>query len=139
VSHLRLVSIVDDEPDITNLFKDALTIIANIRIFTFTDPVIALEHFTINKGDYAVIISDLGMPALNGMELIKNAKTLNPFTRMILMTAFDIDDAMFEDFAKKQIINGFLQKPVKIDDLCAKVNEELDLYEIGIQKPIIIK
>jgi hypothetical protein len=36
---LRLVSIVDDEPDITDLFKDALTDIANIRIFTFTDPV----------------------------------------------------------------------------------------------------
>jgi DNA-binding NtrC family response regulator len=134
-----LVSIVDDEPDITDLFKDALTIIANIRIFIFTDPVMALEHFTINKGDYAMIISDLRMPALNGMELIKKAKSLNPFARMILMTAFDIDDAMFKDFAKKQIINGFLQKPVRIDDLCAKVYEELDLYEMGIQKPIITK
>lgn len=139
MSRLRLVSIVDDEPDITDLFKDALTDIANIRIFTFTDPVMALEHFTINKDDYAMVISDLRMPALNGMELIKKAKSLNPYARMILMTAFNIDDAMFKDFAKKQIINGFLQKPVRIDDLCAKANEELDLYEVGIQKSIITK
>lgn len=94
----------------------------------------ALEHFTPNKDDYAMVIYDLNMPALNGMELIKKTKSLNPYARMILMTAFDMDDAMFKDFAKKQIIKGFLHKPVRIDDLCAKVNEELDLYEMGMQK-----
>lgn len=136
---LRLVSIVDDEPDITTLFEDALTNVSNIRIFTFTDPILALEHFTINKDDYALIISDLRMPGLDGMELVKRVKFLNRYARTILMTAFDIDDAMFKDYAKKQIINGFLQKPILLKDLREKVNEELHLYELALQKPTIIK
>ena len=137
--NLRLVSIVDDEPDITTLFKDALNNISNIRIFTFTDPIIALEHFTINKHDYALIISDLRMPRLDGMELVKRVKCMNRYTRTMLMTAFDVDDVMFRNYSKKQIINRFLQKPIPLKYLRAKVNEELHLYELGIQKSIITK
>jgi hypothetical protein len=46
----RIVSIVDDELDITNLFDDALhNIIHDASIMTFNDPIIALEHFAKNK------------------------------------------------------------------------------------------
>lgn len=135
--NLRLVAIVDDEPDITTLFKDALNNISNISIFTFTDPIMALEHFTVNKDDYALIVSDLRMPGHDGMGLLKRVKSINRYTRTILMTAFDINDAMFKDYSKMEIINGFLQKPIPLKDLRAKVNEELHLYELGIQKSIV--
>lgn len=55
-----IVSIVDDELDITELFRDAICdSIDGISVFTFNDPIIALEHFTDNKQDYALVISDL--------------------------------------------------------------------------------
>ena len=44
----RMVSIVDDDPDITLLFDEVLKSISGITIFTFTDPILALEHFQVN-------------------------------------------------------------------------------------------
>ncbi|HEY9490895.1 MAG TPA: response regulator, partial [Nitrososphaeraceae archaeon] len=66
-----LVAIVDDELDIVNLFRDCLSGINDILIFTFTDPFIALEHFITNKDTYFLIISDLRMPSLCGIEFLK--------------------------------------------------------------------
>ena len=96
ISRKRLVGIVDDEVDITKLFRDALGVINGIRIFTFTDPVLALEHITINKERYVLVISDLRMPGINGMELIKKLKNMNPFLRTTLMTAFQSNDELFQ-------------------------------------------
>ncbi|MDW0152390.1 MAG: response regulator, partial [Nitrososphaeraceae archaeon] len=84
----RMVSIVDDDPDITLLFHEVLKPILGISIFTFTDPVLALEHFQVNEYAYVLVISDYRMPGLNGMEFLKKIKDLNPFVRTILMTAF---------------------------------------------------
>jgi DNA-binding NtrC family response regulator len=109
----RLVGIVDDEEDITRLFRDALGLINGITIFTFTDPVLALEHITVNKEKYVLVISDFRMPGLNGMEFLKKIKDSNPFLRTILMTAFESNDELFQEYTKKQLINGFFQKPIR--------------------------
>jgi DNA-binding NtrC family response regulator len=62
----KIVSIVDDEIDITDLFHDALSNkIAGVSVFSFNDPLIALEHFIDNKRNYALVISDLRMPNLD--------------------------------------------------------------------------
>lgn len=47
---------------------------------------------------------------------------MNRFARTILLNAFDIDDAMFKDYVKRQFIDGFLQKPIPLKDLGTKVN-----------------
>jgi DNA-binding NtrC family response regulator len=122
ISKSKLVAIVDDEDDIAKLFLDALGTINGITIFAFTDPVMALEHFKLNKENYVLVISDLRMPGLTGTELIKELKKSNRFIRTILMTAFTINDNLFQEFTKKELINGFLQKPIRLDDLRAEVN-----------------
>jgi DNA-binding NtrC family response regulator len=111
----RIVSIVDDDTDITVLLKAALRSTARIRILTFTDPISALEHFLVNDHTYAVVICDSKMPNLNGMELLKKMKDLNQFVRTILITAYELDQDLFMQYAKKRIINGFLQKPIRLD------------------------
>ncbi len=133
----KLVGIVDDDDDIATLFRDALGKINGITIFTFTDPVMALEHFIINKQKYVLVISDLRMPGLAGTELIKKLKNMNPLLRTILMTAFAIDDNLFQDYAKKELINGFLQKPIRLDDLRAEVNNQLHTHELQKQESFI--
>ena len=77
------------------------------------------------------------MPGLNGMEFIKNIKDANRFVRTILMTAFAIKDDLFQEYAKKEIINGFLQKPIPIDYLRAEVNNQLQIYELQKQKSLV--
>jgi DNA-binding NtrC family response regulator len=125
----KLVAIIDDDLDIVELFHDALKSIVGIVLFKFTDPLIALEHITMNKDAYVVIISDLRMPGLNGIELIKKSKNLNHKVRTLLMTAFDISDNMFKEYIKQEVINGFLQKPIKIDDLRLEVHKQIHAHE----------
>ena len=99
-------------------------------MFKFTDPIIALEHIKINKQAYVLIISDLRMPGLGGLELIKETKRLNHNIRTVLMTAFDIDDIMFKEYTKKNILNGFLQKPIKIREMYTEVDKQVHLHEV---------
>ena len=121
----RIVSIVDDELDIALLFCDALRTINRIQVFRFTNPILALEHLKINAKDYMLIISDLRMPIINGLQFLKTVKDLNPLIRTILMTAFQIDDSLFQEYTTKRIINGFLQKPVYLKQLLAEVNKQM--------------
>ena len=55
-------------------FQEALRTIAGITIFTFTDPILALEHFQDKGYAYVAVISDFKMPGLNGMEFLKKDK-----------------------------------------------------------------
>jgi len=128
-------SIVDDDPDIIMLFREALKSISGITIFTFTDPILALEHFQVNEYAYVLVLSDFKMPGLNGMEFLKKIKELNSFVRTILMTAFQIEDKVFREYTKKKIINAFLQKPIGIHDLLKEVNTQLHSYEMQKKFP----
>ena len=130
-----MICIVDDDPDIILLFHDALKSISGITIFTFTDPILALEHFQVNEYAYVLVISDFKMPGWNGMEFLKKIKELNRFVRTILMTAFQIEDKVFREYTKKKIINAFLQKPIGIHDFLKEVNTQLHSYEMQKKFP----
>jgi len=130
----KIVAIIDDELDITVLFRDAIRGIRGISIFTFTDPIMALEHFKINRKDYVLIVSDLRMPGIDGIELMKRTKELNPLVRTVLMTAFELDDELFQQYADKEIINGFLQKPILLKDLVKEVDNQLHIHQLQEHK-----
>jgi DNA-binding NtrC family response regulator len=130
LSLAKLVAVVDDEQDITTLFHHALRSINGITIFAFTDPTLALEHFQENKDDYVLVISDFNMPRLNGMDLLRKMKDMKKYVRTILMTAYDIEDTIFQDYRKEEIINGFFQKPVRLTKLVDEVNTQLHSYEM---------
>ena len=71
----RVVAVVDDDIDISTLFHDILC--ENVRdasVYAFNDPIEALKHFTENQSKYALVISDLRMAGLNGLELLKRSK-----------------------------------------------------------------
>ena len=73
-----LVAIVDDDSDISMLFADALRgVDGGITVFTFNDSLEALKHFTNNKEKYILVICDLMMPGLNGLNLVKKIKKLS--------------------------------------------------------------
>ncbi len=131
------MSIVDDELDITVLFREVLQAIEGISIFTFTDSILAIEHFTTNKTDYVLVISDLKMQGLNGMDLLKKVKKVNPSVRTILMTAFEIEDKLLQQYFKDKNINAFLKKPIEIKDLLLEVDKQLDTYDMQKQRSFI--
>lgn len=77
------------------------------------------------------------MPALTGMELIKKIKELNPYVRTILMTAFAAEDDLFQEYTKKELINAFLEKPIRLGDLRAEVNKQLHTFDLQKEESFI--
>ena len=69
------------------------------------------------------------MPVINGIQLLKTVKDLNPTVRTVLMTAFEVEDKLFQEYSKKEIIDGFAQKPISLDNLLQEVSEQLHSYE----------
>ena len=94
-----------------HLFKDALSQIDGIEVFAFSDSNLALEHFQVNHKHYKVIISDYRMSGITGIELLSKIKNIEPTVIRILISAFDIEDGLFQEF---NCIDRFLQKPVSI-------------------------
>lgn len=132
----RIVSIVDDELDITQLYQDAIYgKIDGISVVCFNNPVTALEHFIENKKDYALVISDLRMPKLNGLDLLEKVKMLNSNVRTILVSAYEVkEDEVFQKFTKEGIIDLFIEKPIPIDRLRQKVREQVQAYKLRMNE-----
>ena len=126
----KIISVVDDEIDISKLFRDALCKnMDGVDVVSFNDPVTALEHFTDNKVSYALVISDLRMAGLNGLELLKKVKNSNSRVRTILMSAYNFEeDDLFQKYVKEGVIDSTIEKPVTIHRLCQRVKDELEVY-----------
>jgi DNA-binding NtrC family response regulator len=120
------MAVVDDEQDIVSLFRNALSQIDDYDVFGFTDPQIALKHFIANQQYYNLILTDFRMPELNGIELIIKVNEIKPSIKALLMSAFEVqDEEIFAQCMKKNIINGFLQKPIAISDLIDEVKSQI--------------
>lgn len=111
------ILILDDEYDIVAIVKSALGR-EKYSVFGFTDPLMALEHFNTNYVNYGLVISDLRMPAMNGFDFIKGVKQIRSEVKVLLMSAFSVeDDSDFTMRIKAYNIDGFIQKPFSIRQL----------------------
>jgi DNA-binding NtrC family response regulator len=127
-----LLGIVDDDIDITDLFHDGLVEnIDGVSVVEFNDPVIAFEHFTENKESYVLVISDLRMPGLNGLELLKKVKSSNPKVRTILMSAYNYEDILYQKYMDEGVIDSTIEKPVTLNRLCQRVRDEFEAYQLA--------
>lgn len=73
-----------------------------------------LEHFKTNKEDYALMISNLRLSVINGVQLLKTVKDLNPSVRTALITEHEIYDKILQEYNKNEIINSFMKKPLNM-------------------------
>jgi two-component system, cell cycle response regulator CpdR len=121
------IAVIDDEPDLACLFKEALSQIDRAEVFSFSDPLLALEHFRANHQNYMVIISDYRMPTMTGMELLTKIKNVNSAVTTIMMSAFEIQDELFQEC---KCVDKFLQKPVLMVDLINEVRMLLSMIQI---------
>ena len=129
-SNKRIISIVDDDQDTSRLFRMILgEKMARYEVFSFNDSLSALEHFTENQNSYAMVITDLRMAGLNGLELLKKIKNANPNVRTILISGFNVENQMFRDGMELGVIDTTLEKPVTIQRLCHRVKSELQIYQ----------
>jgi two-component system, cell cycle response regulator CpdR len=102
----KSILILDDEYDIVNILKKSLSI-AGFSVFGFTDPVLALEHFKSNSDMYEIVLTDVRMPQMNGIEFATHIRRISPIVKILMMSAFDMDDLNIQSSLQ---IAEFLQK-----------------------------
>jgi DNA-binding NtrC family response regulator len=87
----------------------------------FTNPQEALQSFKSDAESYCLVLSDIRMPSLSGIQLSKKVKEVNPNVKVVLMTAFEIRDNEFSKVFPSTHFDGFVQKPIGIKDLTDKI------------------
>ena len=122
-STIMLKNVLDDEIDIVTLIEQSLQNY-EYSIFAFTDPVLALDHFNSNFKDCSLIISDIRMPGMTGYDFVKKVKRIKTEVKVILMTAFEINDIELSKVLPGIRIDAFLQKPFSIRKLNGLIMEK---------------
>ncbi|MDQ3835489.1 MAG: response regulator [Thermoproteota archaeon] len=118
---LAKLLVVDDDPDIAQVLK--LGLLKNrFQVDAFSNPKEALQRFKSNADSYCLVVSDIRMPALSGIQLARKVKEINPNVKVILMTAFEIRDSEFSKVFPSMQVDGFVQKPISIKDLTNKIS-----------------
>ena len=117
----NLVMLVDDEIDIIGLFAEILTL-NGISVRPFTNPEEALEDFKKNHENYRLIISDVRMSPMSGVELIARAKEIDSEINVILMTAFEMEGSELKEINTDEFFN----KPIGMKDLVQVVKKYVE-------------
>ncbi len=89
----------------------------------------ALEH--IGKFEYDVLLLDLKMPGMHGLELLKQIKETNPQIEVVIITAYGTVQNAVE--AMKLGAGDFLQKPFGPEELCLAVRKALDRRRLTLE------
>jgi response regulator RpfG family c-di-GMP phosphodiesterase len=85
---LAKLLVVDDDSDIVQVLKIGLEK-NRFLVNAFTSPEEALQSFKSDAESYCLLLSDVRMPALSGIQLAKKVKEANPAVKTVLMTAFE--------------------------------------------------
>jgi DNA-binding NtrC family response regulator len=108
----RRVLIVDDNPNMSNLLSDML------EVFDFAsrraaDGEEALS--LLNREDFSLLITDLRMPKMTGLELLKAVKDKYPKLPVVVITGYSTEATEQELVTAKA--DGFLNKPFRMNDI----------------------
>jgi len=120
--------IVDDDQDITLTFKMGLEQYG-FKVDIYNNPLTALSEY--RPGSYDLMLVDIRMPLMNGFELYKEIRALDPKVKVCFITAFDINYDDFKTAFPTLALRHFIKKPIEIerlrDELNSKIQED---YEI---------
>jgi DNA-binding NtrC family response regulator len=114
------IMIIDDEKIVGDMAKMALEKEGYV-VETFINAEPALERLRAERFD--VVVTDLKMRGIDGMEVLRRVKNLYPETKVIMITAFANLDTAIE--ALRGDVYDFFPKPVKIKELKVSIQRAL--------------
>lgn len=118
------IAIVDDEQEILNILNNFLSRREELEVETFSNPEAALSSLL--SGKYDLIISDIMMPNLDGVELLKKIKEKNKSQKVIMMTAYSTENRIIE--CDEYGVDDYITKPfISLRDVENKVLDQLNI------------
>src|SRR5690606_3187955 len=123
------VLVVDDERDVELLFRQRFRKEIRERkiVFHFAFSGEEAIHFLHGQSplDVMMVLSDINMPGMNGLQLAEKVKTEFPLLKIIMVSAYGDDKNIFE--AQQKGVDDFVTKPVEFDLLKSRISELLNV------------
>lgn len=117
------ILVVDDESEVAVTIKLMLTHLG-YHVVAHTRASDALEAFRVSPDDYNLIISDMVMPQMSGIELYEQLKKIKDSIPFVLCSGFN--KILDEDTALSMGISKYFMKPILLEELAHTVREVLD-------------
>jgi len=116
------ILLVDEEPVIVRMLERVLDILG-YRVTVFSSSMEALASYTKNPDKFDLVITDMTMPEMSGIDLTRALLTLRPELPIILCTGFS--EAINEAQAKSFGIRDYIKKPVDTLRLARAIRKAL--------------
>jgi DNA-binding response OmpR family regulator len=114
------ILVVDDEASIRDLLSKTLAL-AEYDVDTAPDGRSALER--VRQIAYDLVITDLKMPGIDGLTVVREAKRLKPTLPIIIITAYSTESSAIE--AINLGVSGYLTKPFRIPKILSTAAKAL--------------
>jgi DNA-binding NtrC family response regulator len=124
--------VVDDEPAIRQVVTSVLRK-AGYNVDQASDGEAAMER--LSRGDVDIAVCDIKLPGLSGIELLRQARTVNVDTAFIMMTAFASVDTAIE--AIKAGAADYMIKPLNNDELLHRLTKVADLRGLRAENRVL--
>lgn len=120
------ILLVDDEEPVLMTLRNTLQH-QNYEIVATTQPTIAVEE--LQKGPFAVVVSDQRMPLITGLQLLEQARQIQPDSTRILVTGVLSLDTVIDAINKGEIYR-FIVKPWLREELIVTIRNAAQRYEL---------
>src|SRR4030066_2369257 len=110
---------VDDEAPIREMIKKGLSQMGGYSVEVAQNGAETIEK--IEKDVFDLVLTDLKMPEMDGLELLKNIKGTRPEVMVILMTAYGSIETAVE--AMKMGANDYITKPIDLNELSIHITK----------------
>ncbi len=117
------ILLVDDEQVIRELGKEALEK-QGYSVLVAESGQQAIEMYSSQKGAIELVILDIIMPGMDGLETCMRLREIDPCLKIFISSGYSHDESTYKYFCNQ--VDGFLQKPYKIDELARMVRQVLD-------------
>ena len=118
------ILVIDDEIEILDMLSRFLNRNPNFSVQTFSNPVSALSSIN-NNTKYDLVLLDIMMPQMNGLDVLEKLKEINSDQKVIMMTAYSTLDKVLK--SHKIGATNYVMKPFSsLDALEKKVVEVLE-------------
>ncbi len=114
MDHQKRLLIVDDEETLTfSLYQTFINAPIECEVITASSGDDALSR--VEEKPFDVVITDIAMPGINGLDLLSLIKAKNPQTRVIIITAYGSDER--EEQAMKRGAEFYIEKPFDLREI----------------------
>jgi len=115
------IAIVDDENEILTMLSKFLSRGGKYNVSTFSNPVVAVNSI---DNSYDLVLMDIMMPQMNGMDALKKILEKNPSQKVVMMTAYSTLDKVLESH-KDGAVNYIMKPFDSLQSLETKIREAL--------------